>query len=269
MTPQVFAIISRLVEDKTGIHYGIEDRELLGAKVGRRAEAAGFESLLDYYYYLRYDDVSSQELDALIDALVVGETFFFREFVQLEVLVSDFVVPAVLRGERPRVWSAACATGEEIISVAMLLADRQMLSHVDLCASDISPKALARAGVGRFGRRSLRDNPVPSLAERWLTTDGDHYVVSRALLAAIRFQRINLMCRPEVESIGPCDVILCRNVLIYFAEDTVQQVVSSLERQLRPEGALFVGVSESLLRFASRLRCEDHRGAFVYRRVAS
>jgi len=268
LSPQVFAILSRLIEEKTGIHYGMDEREILGEKVGRRAQDAGFDSVLDYYYYLRYDDDPQQELNALIDVLVVGETFFFREFAQLDVLVADLVVPAVASGLRPRVWSAACASGEEILSIAMLLADRGILDRVDLCASDISLKALARARAGRFTRRSLRDNPVPAVVSKWLGVDGDHYVIAPALIDAIGFHRINLLDAAQVQSMGSCDVILCRNVLIYFADDTVQRVVTTLEAQLRPGAVLFVGVSESLLRFATPLRCEDHRGIFMYRRVS-
>ena len=140
----VLAILSALVEERTGLHYGLLDHALLAEKAGVRAAEAGFESLLDYYYYLRYDAGAGPEMDALVDALVVGETYFFRELPPLEVL-AGIAEDLVLRGVRPRIWSAACASGEEPLTLAMLLDERGLLGRVDLVASDISPRALARA----------------------------------------------------------------------------------------------------------------------------
>src|SRR5687767_9348066 len=110
LRPQVFAILSALIEERSGLHYDLTDADMIADKLSIRAIEAGFDSLLDYYYYLRYDDASQGELDALLDALVVNETYFFRELDSLKRMVSDFVEPAVLAGRRPRVWCAACST---------------------------------------------------------------------------------------------------------------------------------------------------------------
>src|SRR5690242_2399453 len=104
LSPQVFAILSALVEERSGVHYGASSLDIFAHKVSERAIEGGFESLLDYYYFLRYDTASAEELDALIDALVVNETYFYREADQLEVLVRDLLLPLVHRGRRPRVW---------------------------------------------------------------------------------------------------------------------------------------------------------------------
>ncbi len=167
ISPQIFAIFSALIAEKIGIHYDAGDRELLGDKLAVRALDAGFDSLLDYYYFLRYDPAGAAEMDALIDALVVGETYFFRELAQLEVAVSELIAPRVAAGGRPRIWSAACSSGEEPFTIAMLLAERGLRDKVDLVASDISPRALSRARAGVFGPRSLRSNaPPPPFAGR-------------------------------------------------------------------------------------------------------
>src|SRR5438874_5839660 len=106
LSPQVFAILRALIEEKTGIHYPDADRELLAERVSARAVESGFDSLLDYYYFLRYDPGGAAELDALIEHLVVQETYLFREVDQLRALISRFIAPRVARGERLRVWSA-------------------------------------------------------------------------------------------------------------------------------------------------------------------
>src|SRR4051812_25330243 len=172
MSPQVFTIVRAVIEEHVGIHYADADRELLAERVSARAQEAGFDSLLDYYYYLRYDPGGPTELEALVEHLVVQETYLFREVEQLRTLVSHLLAPRIADGHRPRVWSAACATGEEPISLAILLADRGLLDQVEIVATDISARAIERARAGRYARRSLRalgpDTSYPS----WLEPDG-------------------------------------------------------------------------------------------------
>src|SRR5262245_33901390 len=112
-SPQVFAILSALVEQRAGLHHGQAEASIFMEKVAGRASDAGFDSLLDYYYHLRYDDPAGRELDTLVEHLVVGETYFFRELDPLRLVVDEFLAPAVAGGLRPRVLSAPCSTGEE------------------------------------------------------------------------------------------------------------------------------------------------------------
>jgi len=264
MSPQVFTILSGLIEEKVGLHYDLSQIDLLSERVGGRAAEAGFESLLDYYYYLRYDAAAEKELQLLVERLVIGETYFFRERRQLDVAATHFIQRAVERGERPRVWSAACATGEEIMSMAMILAERGILDRVDLVGSDISDAALARAKNGRFPKRSVRD-AWPACAERFLRWEKDKIVVDPYIIEKVQFIRLNLLDPMAVAALPPFDVILCRNVLIYFRDATVARAVNSLSKKLKPGGALFVGISESLLRFETPLACEERDGVFLYR----
>jgi chemotaxis protein methyltransferase CheR len=237
-------------------------------KVSERAVQAGFDSLLDYYYFLRYDENSGTEIDRLIDALVVNETYLFREHQQLSVVVQRFIQPAVRAGRRPRVWCAACATGEEPVTLAMMLAEAGILPQVTIVASDISERALERARAGKLSRRSLRSVPWPELQAKWIREGADGLpVVAPELLGAIDFQRVNLAKAAEVERVGRCDLILCRNVLIYFSDEVTSLVVSSLAGNLADNGVLFVGVSESLLRFSTSLVCEERDSVFYYRKV--
>jgi chemotaxis protein methyltransferase CheR len=262
----VFAILSALVEERMGLYYGPDEHELFLDRVNTRAQEAGFDSLLDYYYFLRYDAQGSQELTELGAHLVVGETFFFRELEPLRLIVNRFVQPRVQAGQRPRIWSAACATGEEPLTLAMLLAEAGLLSKVDLIASDVSERALARARAGRFSRRSLRQHTDVTLAPRWIREEGDKLCVSDDLIRTIDWRRINLCAPAEVGTVGMCDVILCRNVLIYFREETVSRVIETLATNMTADAALFVGVSESLLQFGTALSCEEADQVFFYRK---
>ena len=262
----VFAILSALVEERMGLHYSPDEQDLFLDRVNTRAQEAGFDSLLDYYYFLRYDAAGSAEFSELGSHLVVGETFFFREIEPLRLLVRRFIQPRVQAGRRPRVWSAACATGEEPLTLAMLLDEAGLLSQVDLIASDVSERSLGKARAGRFSRRSLRQYTDAALAARWLREEGDRLAVSSDLIRAIDWRRINLCSPDEVGAVGACDVILCRNVLIYFRQETVARVIETLAKNMKTDGALFVGVSESLLQFGTALSCEEADHVFFYRK---
>jgi chemotaxis protein methyltransferase CheR len=267
LTPPVFAILSSLIEERVGLSYTLQDQDLLTAKLSPRVLELGFGSFLDYYHFLRYDPESEREFVGLVNALVVNETFFFREFTPLSVMVTDFVAPLVREGERPRIWCAACSTGEEPLTLAMLLDQHGLLGKVDLIATDISTSVLAKARSGEFGRRSLRHVPAPELAARWLTVGERSVTIDRALLEHIRWKQLNLIDAAAIAALGPLDWILCRNVLIYFRDQTAARVVNTMAEQLRPGGVLLVGVSESLMRFGTALSCEERAGVFSYRKA--
>jgi chemotaxis protein methyltransferase CheR len=266
LSPQVFAILSALIEERTGLHYAPHDRDLLAQKVSARAVETGFDSLLDYYYLLRYDDPDGREMAALVETLVVHETYFFRELEPLDVLVAHVVAPAVARQGRARVWSAACATGEEPLTLAMLLAERGLLDQVEIVASDISARALDRARAGQFGLRATRQLPDREAA-RWITEDERGVRVHERIARAVDWRRVNLLDAPQVAALGRFDAILCRNVLFYFSDETHARVGEHLAGALAPGGALLLGVSESLLRVGTALTCEEVAGVFLYRKA--
>lgn len=268
LSPQVFAILASLIEERTGIHYKPEDRGLLGDKLMARLPEVGFDSFLDYYYFLRYDPAGLAEMDALIDSIVVGETYLFREYDQLRFMVDELVMPQVAAGRRVRIWSAACATGEEPYTVAILLDRRSALDQVDLVASDISPRALERARRGLLQRRALRHQPPVDVSGCWIERPGGTLELSPHLREAVDWRRVNLTDERQIAGLGTFDIVLCRNVLIYFDDSTARRVVDLLGTALAPGGALLVGVSESLLRFGTSLASEERSGTFFYRRSA-
>ncbi len=265
--PQLFAIFTNLIEETAGIHYGPNDRELFESKLVAQAEESGYDTLLDYYYRLRYDDPTGDERRRLVEALVVHETYFFRELPPLVELVDGYIAHVVRERGRARIWSAACATGEEPLTLAMLLDHRGLLDHVDIIASDISTQAVARARSGRYSKRALRDGYPPDLARRYLDVTESGITVSPRLLARIGLRTLNLLDDNAIASLGVFDAIVCRNVLIYFRDTVTVQVVERLGRALAKDGLVCVGISESLLRFGTALACEERGGSFFYRRA--
>jgi chemotaxis protein methyltransferase CheR len=262
LSTHVFVILADLIEQRSGLHYEPDDRELLAEKVSTKALEAGFESLLDYFYFLKYDKAGPAALDALIDTLLVHETYFFRDALPLEV-IADETARAARMGKRPRLWCAACATGEEPLTLAMMLEQRGVLGDVSLLATDYSQRVLERARQGEHNLRSMRALPA-GIEGRYLKVEEGRPVVRSDIQAAVEWRRVNLVDAAAIAALGAFDVILCRNVLIYFQDETALRVVESLTRALAPGGSLVVGTSESLLRFGTALVCEERRGAFFY-----
>jgi chemotaxis protein methyltransferase CheR len=267
MSPQLFVLFASLVEESAGVSYGVNDSELFASKVSDHAIDLGYNSLLDYYYRLRYDDKEGYELRRLIDVLLVHETYFFRELPPLIELVDQHLVPICKQRGRARVWSAGCASGEEPYTLAMLLEERGVLDQVEIVATDLSAAVLARAESGRHSRRALRDGHPVDLAARYLEAARDAVLVTPRIRSAVTFQRLNLIDQHAVGKLGTFDAVLCRNVLIYFKETRVLAVVERLAASLKPGGLLAVGVSESLLRFGTSLTCEERGGSFFYRKA--
>jgi chemotaxis protein methyltransferase CheR len=202
----------------------------------------------------------------MIEQLVVPETYFFRELSPLEWLVRDVLLPKVQAGLRVRVWSAACSTGEEPLSLAMLLDERHALGSVEIVASDISGRSLERARSGRFRPRSIREAAPERLVKRYLRQEDGGVTIERRLVEHVQWRRMNLFDTEAIAKLGLFDAILCRNVLIYFSNDGIVRVIRTLLERLVAEGVLLVGVSESLFRIESDVVCEERGGVFFYRR---
>ncbi|NVB84699.1 MAG: methyltransferase [Kofleriaceae bacterium] len=267
MSPQLYVLFSTLVEEASGILYGPQDQQVFASKLTDHVLDLGYSSLLDYYYRLRYDDPDGNEMRRLVETLVVHETYFFRELPPL-IEIADHLTALVKQRGHARVWSAACASGEEPYTLAMLLDERGVLDQVEIVATDISAAVIARAAAGRHSPRSLRDGHPPAIAARYLEASPQGVIVSPRIRGAVTFSRLNLIDADGVQRLGLFDAILCRNVLIYFRDDRVLSVVEHLAKMLRPDGLLAVGVSESLLRAGTSLVCEERGGSFFYKRAS-
>ncbi len=268
LQPSVFSIVAGLIEVRAGLHYSSADLELLEKRMAPRALELGLPTLLDYYYFLRYDPAGSAELDRLVESLLNHETYLFREPSQLEHLIASFVAPMIQSGRRPRIWCAAASTGEEIYTLAILLAERDLISQVELVASDLCPSVIAIAQAGTYSGRALRAIEGVPAAAKWLQPDGGSVRVPAALRDCIAWKQINLLSSEQIEALGHFDAILCRNVLIYFGDQTARRVVQQLTASLKVGGLLMVGAAESLINLSSALRFEERAGSFFYRKPA-
>ena len=207
--------------------------------------------------------VDSGQLPALLERLVVHESFFDRDLEQLrfvENVVMDDLVRA--RPDHLRVWSAACAGGEEAYSLAFMLARRGQLETATVLGTDLSEAALARARRGRYRPWSARLG-ASSPASRYLEQVGAELQVPARFTRAVQFKRLNLV--EDDYPIGQ-DLILCRNVLIYFEPQSIEKVANKLARALDPGGWLVVGPSEPRLDTLAPLDLVINDAGIFYRR---
>jgi chemotaxis methyl-accepting protein methylase len=201
-------------------------------------------------------------MSALIDEVTVRETFFLRQREELEAVEWAALLDGAKAAGRDRVsvWVAACASGEEAYSLALLACEAFASGEppVSILATDISGAALASARVGHYGRRSLR--PLHDTARtRFFRHEGERLSVGEELRTVVTFAHHNLARDPIPPlGAGPFDVIACRNVLIYFDGDAIERVLSSLERALAPRGILILGAADRLCGSARRLAKLEH-----------
>ena len=235
----------------------------------RRARARGMSRAEDYVSELAAGRLEG-EWDQLVPLVTVKESFFFRAPQQFAA-IERHVLPRVIRargGERSfRIWSAAAARGEEPATLAMILAEHDALRAWDwsIVATDLDADALAAAERGLYGERAVSQVP-PRLLERWFRRRGSLYELHSAIRARIDYRRLNLAHPPFRElPEGAFDLVLLRNVLIYFRRPLQRRVVAEACQRLAPEGYLFLGASETLWQIYDRLAPVELDDCFAYR----
>jgi chemotaxis protein methyltransferase CheR len=220
--------------------------ELVSARLRKLVRAGGHRNFQAYYRSI-VEDRTGESLLAMIDALATNHTSFLREPDHFEFLRKD-VVPKLQSRETIDVWSAACSTGEEVWTLAMILNEATGMRKARIHASDISNKALRAAQAATYPRERCTGIP-PQWLTRYFKAEpppSTSYTVSPALRAQAVFRRINLVQSYSWPRSFP--VIFCRNVMIYFDRETQEKVVRQLSEHLEPGGYLFVGHAESLTR---------------------
>jgi chemotaxis protein methyltransferase CheR len=265
---RTLALLRDVIGAHGGIHYDDQRLDLLRDRLAPLAIERGFDSLLDYYYLLKYDG-GAAEWARVMDALSVQETYFWREADHFRALASTIVPRLIERHQRPiRIWSIPCATGEEPLSIAMALNEAGLFqsAQIEIHASDASEAALAKASSRHYGKRSFRQIP-DTLRDKYFTKDRDQdeWTVSAALHARIAsWTRINVIDAAERDRFASADVIFCRNLFIYFTPATVRDVALNFFRAMPSPGYLCVGAAESLLRAGAGFELQELGGAYVY-----
>ena len=263
-------LLRDLIQERTGLLYDDDKESVLLDKLTPLVIERGFHSFLDYYYLLKYDDNSDAEWTSVVNVISVQETYFWREVDQIRALV-DVLIPEWAENRRfepLRIWCAACATGEEPLSVAMAISEAGWFNRIPIKidATDLSHSALNKARQGLYKERAFRNLPI-AMRNKFFEKEGNSWRVDPALHSHIRWESANLIERADIARFASVPFILCRNVFIYFSKETIQRVVRLFAEFIQTPGYLLVGVSESLLKITTEFELTDVGNAFVYRRT--
>jgi chemotaxis protein methyltransferase CheR len=262
----VTTILRDLVHDRLGLFYELSQFDQLADRLAPLVVTRGLGSFMDYYYLLKYSD-DAGEWGRVMDALAVQETYFWREIDQIHAVV-DHVVPGLvkeLRGRPLQIWSVPCATGEEPLTLAMVLEEGGWFARapIEIIGSDASRAAIEKAERGRYRARAFR-NLTPPLRDKYFTQTGEQWVVTPELQRRVAYDVVNLVRPDEVVRHAAAPIIFCRNVFIYFSDRSIRLTLDAFAQLMPDHAYLCVGASESLLRLRSRFELAEIGGAFMY-----
>jgi chemotaxis protein methyltransferase CheR len=256
-----FEQIRQLAYGTFGLDLKPGKEELVSARLRRLLRKGGFRSFQDYYRHVLADQTGAA-LAAMIDALATNHTAFLREPDHFTFL-RDAVLPALANRDPVELWCAACSTGEEVWTLAMILNEACPQRRISIEAGDISSKALKAAQAAEYPLDRCQGIPPTWFSRYFVAGKGavKIYTVAPRLRTQASFRRLNLVENFSWNRLFP--VIFCRNVMIYFDRQTQERVVAKLSSMLEPGGYLFVGHAESLTRIAHSL---DYVRPAVYRK---
>ncbi len=268
-----FNDLSNFVYRKTGIRFESKKIYFISKRVQKRMQILGVATVSEYIRLLRFADFQGREFQNLVDLLTVNETYFFRDFPQLQAFAENCLTEVTearaTRGDyRLRIWSAPCSTGEEPYTLGIIL--HAMIEDIrkwdiEILASDIDRNVLERCRAGVYGRRSLREVPAEYLKSYFTaTSDQEEYRVKTEVKKLVRFEHLNLSDKESVRGRKGYDFIFCRNLLIYFDDVSRKQLVDHFYLALNPGGYLFLGSSESVGRISTAFRMKRSGGHLVY-----
>jgi chemotaxis protein methyltransferase CheR len=252
--------VCQLLYLRTGMTFDEQKRYYIERRIRDRLQKLG---LTDIASYLGMIVAHPVEIEALINAFTINETYFYREESQLAALARSMLPDVVSRrrpGDLVRIWSVPCASGEEPYSIAIWLLENWPM------VDDIDTDALAKARAGRYGERALSRLPA-EVRERYFDRVQDqHWKIIDDLKESVLLSHVNLIDPASVATERPFDVIFCRNLLIYFDDAARQIATANLFNCLNPGGFLCVGHTESLSRIDDRFELVRFDDAIVYRR---
>ncbi len=267
MTPQDFDYLRKLLRDRSGLMLSGEKQYLAESRLVPVARRHSIATLGELVRKLKTAENSSLATD-IIEAMATNETFFFRDKLPFDHF-RDTILPTLIearsREKRIRIWCAAASTGQEPYSLAMILREfsaRLAGFRVEIVATDISGEVLARAKAGIYSQFEVqRGLPIQHLV-KFFGQLGETWQIAPELRAMVTFRPLNLL--KEFSSLGTFDLVFCRNVLIYFDQDTKVGVLNRIARLLPDDGFLVLGAAETVIGLTDAFKpMADRRGIYV------
>jgi chemotaxis protein methyltransferase CheR len=245
LTDSTFRDLRDYIYEKCGIYISDTKKYLIENRLSRILQEKNLNSFEKYLELIKFHS-NGNEMNRLFDAITTNETYFFREPEQLDVLVNE-VLPVVSSQKRNiKIWSAACSSGEEPFTISIMLKNKFLNnSQFEIIGSDLSESVLHSAKQAVYNSYSVR-NVDASYLGKYFAAQDKSYILKDEIKRTVQFTKVNLIDESTLRLIRNVDIILCRNVLIYFDTKAKQKVISNLYNALNPGGYLIIGSSESL-----------------------
>jgi chemotaxis protein methyltransferase CheR len=275
ITPDEVKILSQYIYSISGIHLDDKKTYLIETRLKDLLEAEECNSYGEIYYKAKTDRDRTIER-RIIDAITTNETLFFRdnspfdmfkykiipELIDRRTATTAGIMPVTLR-----IWSAACSTGQEIYSMAIIL--KELLTNmkkynIKLLGTDISDEAIAKASYGHYNKFEIERGLDKEKLQRYFTLNHDKWKIRDDIRAMAVFQKFNLMS--SFSGIGKFDVVFCRNVAIYFNNEDRKKLFDKIADVLEPDGYLIIGATESLSGISQRFEPQRHLRSVFYKR---
>ncbi|WP_027408581.1 CheR family methyltransferase [Anoxybacteroides tepidamans] len=246
------------VKRKTGIDLAQYKEAQMKRRLTSLYEKRGFKNFQEFFKAMEADRTLFHEF---LDRMTINVSEFYRNAQRWEVLEKKILPKLIDRNRRLKVWSAACSTGEEPYTLVMILSKFLPLSQISVLATDIDENAISRAKLGVYVERSLQEVPE-EMKKKFFTKEGTYYKIDESIKRAVTFKKHNLLADPFDTNY---DLIVCRNVLIYFTEEAKSVLYHKFNKALRPGGMFFVGSTEQIFNPSSYgFEAED---TFFYRKM--
>jgi chemotaxis protein methyltransferase CheR len=235
-----YCLFKSLVYKKSGIDLSAYKEKQMKRRIESLASRRGFPRLLDYFTGLDRDE---RLYDEFINYITINVSEFFRNPGQWEVLKKEIIPTLLSKKKDLKIWSCACSTGEEPYSLVMMLSGLTDIKDIKVLATDIDEGAIQKAKAGVYRESSLKNIP-PDLIKKYFYCNTNGYSISDVVKERVEFRKLNLLSDSFP---AMCDLIVCRNVLIYFTEQAKQHLYKKFAGSLSPEGILFVGSTEQIV----------------------
>jgi len=259
--------IKEIIYTRSGMALKGDKADFVARRVATRMGEMDISSVKDYWRYLSLDP-DGNELTELINLIVIGETYFFREFLQLQLFAEEILplIAAQNTNRQIKILSAGCATGEEPYTLAIIL--KEMLDqpgrwNIKIEGIDINVQAVKRAKEGRYSDHALRETPYV-YRDKYFRSENGIYTLSPEIKEMVSLSWGNIYDGAHMGRLFGYDVVFCRNVLIYFDRNSAEKVLENLYRAMRPKGYIFSGMAESIGRLSTLFKMERFRKTFVY-----
>lgn len=249
-----FNFFAELVRDSSGIALKPGKEYLIESRLNELSRVIGLRSIDDLYRKAKFS-MTPKLKDQIIEAMTTNETYFFRDLHPFQALEKEIIPKLGTSGKKIRFWSAACSTGQEPYSIAIILAEKfphLAAGKAEILATDISQQAIQKGMSGRFTQVEVNRGLPVTLLVKYFKQQGAFWIINEKLRRLVRFKKMNLL-NPFV-GMGTFDVIFCRYVLIYFDQGTKKQILEKLVSVLNPGGYLFLGATESAIGLPSSMK---------------